>query len=856
MSKRRRKRRHGTPSEREPRAYPAASPTSSDELPAVPASQELRSRRRVADDLPAALDQAERLIAGGRAQEAVELLEPFLETHAYVPDLYAYLAYARAESGDVWGGVDEYERALELSRNPAYWLPVAALYAAVGLRVHALRAFRQVLKRQPDAPAIDQVRATVSEIEEDVAGLARRLGLAVRWVEEGVWHMEEGQRALNRGDFPASIAASQRAIKVSREWPPPLNNLSLALFFDGQPEQAIAAAQRVLSRAPDNVQALSNAIRFLAWTGQEAQAQALWARLKAITPDDPTGRFKMAEAAATLGEDESVYQLLQPLDEAGAAQEELPRFARRIQLFLAVAEANTGRQPQAQRRLRALQHDTPLAGEFLAALRDGRPGPGWAERFPYFHSTELVPRSAMGKFVELVERQNDLSPRRFRDQVARLAARFPQLVLVAEKMIWEEHEPMAGVAILSTVATPAAYAALRRFGLSQAGEDRWRLEALTSLAHAGEIAEDAPVRMWAQGEWKDVLLRQYEISDRPTVQYTPQVAELLNQGLHAYQHDDDQQAEQLFRRALELDSRAKEAYNNLGALYAHRGDHARAREAFQAALEIDPLYTFPRCNLATYLLDEGDVEGAEELLKPLADATHFHPQEMAFYSYTQARIAIQRQEYEVARHALQLALQVWPDYEPAKNLLARLDVMGRMQGGFASWMEERRERERAARARLQARLSTPAPALSLALSLYTKNALVGMAREVLPWGGRGALRKAELLQHIVERLSEPGNLARVVAGLADDERAALRDVLARGGTMDWREFDAAYGNDVDESAYWEWHTPKTLMGRLRQRGLLVETTVEGALLVAVPADLRQALGKTLALDADSTDAHG
>ncbi len=813
MSKRRRKKRRG-----------------------VPRSQQTRPQRRTKTDLHATFERADKLIERGQAQAAVELLEPLLESSPREPDLHYYLGYARAKAGDTWGGIPEYERAQELSRGSDYWLPLAALYMEVELRVHGLRAFRQAIK-QDAIPINDKIRATIAALEESVAETASALNLPVKRVTDGIYHMEKGQLALHNNNFSSCIAINRRAIKLLRDWPPPHNNLSQALFFDGQPEKAIAAARRVLSHDPDNIQALANGIRFLAWTGQEAEAQTLWERLKEIVPQDPNNRLKIVEAAATLGKDESVYRLLKPLDKPRTE----PELTKRLQFYLAVAEANTGR-PRAQRRLRKLQNDIPQAGDFVAALKAGRPGPGCAERFPYFHSIELLPRQEMEKFVELVGRQDDLNARRFRRQVARFAARFPQIVLMAEKMIWEDDQADAGIAMLITVATPAAYAALRRFGLSQAGADETRMQALFNLAQAEEIGEDEAVRVWHEGEWREVQLRQYEISGESEIEYSPQAADLLEQGTRASQQGENEQAERLFQRVLELEPRAKEAYNNLGTIYANREEHAQAREAFQTALELDPLYVFPRCNLASYLLLEDDVAGAEAMLKPLAESTRFHPQEMAFYSFTQARVLAQQEEYEGARQALQMALKVWPDYELAENMLERLDSFARIQNGFAFFREQQFERDQAKRVKLQAKLSTPEPSLSEALPLYTKDSLTRMGRVVLPWGGWSALRKAELVQEIITGLVDP---ELVAADLNEDEQNALRRVLAGGGTMPWEDFDAAYGNDLEESPYWQWHEPETTMGRLRLRGLLVETTVAGELLVAIPVELRQRLRELL-----------
>jgi len=794
--------------------------------------------------LETAFAQADTLINTGRAQEAIVLLEPYLSSHSKVAELHYYIGYAHVKAGDVWGGLAGYERAFDLGDDPGYWLPLSSLYLQVEMNAHALHAFRQVLKHQLDTPEKENIPHIIASLEQDVAAVARQIDISADQVEQGLHYLEDGQQYLNSGDYQGCIAANQKSIKKLKNWPPPHNNLSLALFFDGQPQEALTVTQRVLTDHPDNLQALSNAIRFLAWIGQETEAQNLWQRLSLVEPQGDTEILKKAEAAAIMAQDEAVYTLLKPLEKSGTRSEEMPGTSERIQFFLAIAEANTQRHPSAKRRMKKLKRNSPWIKESLSALQAGRPGPGFASRFPYFHSIEMIPQARLQEFITLSQREDKMSLQKFRSQMGDFATRFPQIVLMAEKFIREEGQPDGGISMLATIGTPAAYAALRRFGLSQVGDDDSRMRALFTLMEAGQIGAGETLRVWNRGEWQEVQLRQIEISDEPDEVYTPKVAELLNRALQLLQKNRETQAEKLFQQVLE--PRAKEAYNNLAVIYSRREEHERARQMYRAAVDIDPTYVFPRVNLALYLLDEDDVEGAESMLAPLADATRFQPQEMAVYNYGQARVSVHKEEYDLARTSLEMALDIWPDYEAAQSLLEHVERASLLKKmNFGPFMEQWRERERVQRTKLQGKLTTSDPTLAEALPLYSKDVLTGMGRVVIRGGGWPALRKAELVKRIIEELTDEDNLSRIVAKLRDDECNALRQVLESGGTMVWSRFDDQFGDDLEESPHWQYHEPGTAMGRLRLRGLLVEAMVEDEALIIIPLDVRPSLMRIL-----------
>ena len=180
---------------------------------------------------------------------------------------------------------------------------------------------------------------------------------------------------------------------------------------------------------------------------------------------------------------------------------------------------------------------------YLDALRAGKPGPGWADRFSYVSARHRVPEREMEAFVNLVGKQEDLREQHFRRQVDRFVARYPQIVRAAEQIIWEAELPEMGIPLLAAIATPAAHAALRRFALSQAGDDDERMRALGALSQSSGLEPDEWVRMWLNGKWQQVRLHEYELFEGSSFDYDVPVVDLLNQGLAAMQKDDDEQAE-------------------------------------------------------------------------------------------------------------------------------------------------------------------------------------------------------------------------------------------------------------------------------------------------------------------------
>ena len=152
--------------------------------------------------------------------------------------------------------------------------------------------------------------------------------------------------------------------------------------------------------------------------------------------------------------------------------------------------------------------------------------------------------------------------------------------------------------------------------------------------------------------------------------------------------------------------------------------------------------------------------------------------------------------------------------------------------------DNRKKRERDDRRPLDDQAS-----LETCLHQHSKDVLQAVARR-LGMAGVSGLRKAELVDAVAAHLRSAQNLEQAVADLPEHSRTTLNYVLEQGGVASWEEFSRQYGNDREESPYWQWVEPQTTMGLLRACGLLYAGTASGEQRVLIPAELRALLRVT------------
>ncbi|RME82382.1 MAG: tetratricopeptide repeat protein [Caldilineae bacterium] len=789
--------------------------------------------RKRPSELDLALEKAERLLLQERYAEAIELLEPFSARGVRDTRLHVDLGMAYFGVKAMLQAERAYRTALDVSNAPSLWIPLLLVYTQLGHICLALDAYENARKSGVDLSPYEGLEEAVQEMEEEVNAWAAELNLSYSKTREGIALMEKAQMALDRGQFERAIELNRRSIRKLGNYAPPYNSLAVALFYHGEPEQAIATCRRVLEFEPENILALGGLTLFETWTGRLSEARETWERLKPLRPTTFVEVLRKAEAAAALEEDEEVYRLLseEPADDAVVFADE----ASYREFYLAVAEANLGRRAEAIRRLRKLRGIVPRTEKYLEALEAGRPGVGWADRYSYFPPAKYMSLEAKEELVQILSSDLDMAERRRRLQ--RLQQRFPQLLLLARSALWEDKLVLPTIDLLSSLGTPEAHALLREFALGKKGDFEDRMEAVQALVDAGELSPYEPVRVWYKDDWRSVVPHRVVVQDQD-LDYSPEVNELLQRAQQVHREENVALARELYEKALKLEPNAKEAYNNLATICRSEGNDREAESLLEKALEIDPNYAMARANLVHLLIDEGRLEEAKEMARRLAALPEMTPLEFGFASVTHARIAILEERYDDAQATLDIAKEIVPLYEPLKTWQEYLDSRRAASEWTSRFRDKWKARADAFRQR-QRKLKSRDPNLAEALGIYTKACLTAIGRHVILGGGWSHLRKGELLELLIENLKNPRVQRRVLERLPDKAREAFEHVQAEGGVMDWDRFAAEYGHDLDESPYWYYHKPKSVMGILRSHGLLVEVKEGDKLLLSIPVELRR-----------------
>ena len=126
--------------------------------------------------------------------------------------------------------------------------------------------------------------------------------------------------------------------------------------------------------------------------------------------------------------------------------------------------------------------------------------------------------------------------------------------------------------------------------------------------------------------------------------------------------------------------------------------------------------------------------------------------------------------------------------------------------------------------------------LRTALQRYDTEQLMGMLK-ALKIPRPKSTRKRAFIDSIASHLTDISFLKEKIEELNHRERAAIAALLSNGGILPRSRFVRMFGDDSSDPVNWLLQQPKSLMGRLKAKGLILEGAINGKCFVLIPRDL-------------------
>lgn len=631
------------------------------------------------------VSKAESMINRGHWQEAQEILESLDKKHPnQVPVLTAL--------SNLYHITRNYPRYLyacsKLSQlqpdNADMQLMLAAAYVANYRPILALRTFQQALERWPNHPKLDDIHQTIAELQPAKTKIIEEVGLSEEDSLELAALHETAQTCIEQGEYEQGRQALEQLLQIRPDSIPDINNLSLICFLESDLEGAIATAQRTLDIDPNNIHALSNLIRYRCLNGQFEQATQLAEQIKAVPSDHPDSWAKKAEALSYLGDDQGVLDAFQAASELDSDD-----INPLLYHLVGVAAMRLGQDKQARQYWQqALKLDPrfELSQENLADSQKliGQRHAPWA-----FNLNSWITPQAFRDLSILVEGEGvgyesfiQESAQRYLQQHPEVAALIPVLL---DRGDVQARKLALSLAIMAN--TPEMQTALQDFALSQRGPDQMRNQAAQVSSQAG-LLPPGTVRMWLEGEWRDIMLLGFELHDDPSYAHSPQVEKLAREAVVAVKQGHYEKSQKLLRQALKLEPDASDLLYNLAGTYERLGHPEEAFEMIQQLHEKDPNYLFARTGLAQIHISNGELEEAEVLLQPLASRKRFHYSEFDAFCSVQIELYLAQKNSDAARSWLDMWAMTNPENPAINYWRSRLDKKQQTQRSVEEFWEQ------------------------------------------------------------------------------------------------------------------------------------------------------------------------
>lgn len=624
----------------------------------------------------------QQLIDERRFEEAEQLLLDVVATNPENRDtLYLRLGLAQARGDDREVFTAATRLVTFYPHEPDLLLMLADAAGRIGFLSVSIKTYRDYITRFPDHDRADSVRRHLEKAVPDHRARLEQIGLdGETGFADGLLH-EQVQVAMNDGRYAESRKLAAELLARRPRFVAAWNNTAECFLLEGNYAAALDACEHAIAVEPENAFARSNRLRCYLYLGRTADAAAEAEAVAALTPvDRPSAWVKLAEGLAFAGRDAAVLGVCgrtKKAKETGAGIDKAM-----LELHAGVAEYRLGREKEAKKHWTAAAKAYPAlsaAGEQLAELNKpvGERAAGWVLRL-----TQIVPRAWIDDLSRRLTRAKNRPEGELAETARQFLAAHPPLLAVLPILL--DRGCPAGrkfALMLAQVAkTPETLSALMEFALSDRGPDASRHEAARAVKEA-KLFPPGPVRMFMEGEWRDIRLTGFEITDEPSHTHSPAVVILAEKGHAALMKNDHRAAKAIYTEALALEPDAPDLHYNLSMAYRVAGENDEADRRVREVAARFPNYFFGVVGAAMMDLRAGDLQPARDAVGRLMEAEQMHTSEFMALAGLGVELALAQEADDGGMHWVQMAEQIAPDHPNTAALRKRAEL-GQLVGSI------------------------------------------------------------------------------------------------------------------------------------------------------------------------------
>lgn len=595
--------------------------------------------------------------------QAIEILQNLETKYPQEPDVYISQINLYYEIGDMLHYQYACERLIEIQPNNAdATLGLAGAYMANVRPMLALQTFRRFIEIWPQHKRTQNVQETIEKLETTTREIITNLGLTGPDAMKIATLHEKAGGLLELNKYLEAREIEHKILEMCPDFVQAINNISQTYWMEGNLEKAIETCQQVLQIKPQNYHALSNISRFLLLNGNIEQAKKEAKNLKNVESKIIDIWTKKAETFSFLGDDDSVLEAYRNAEKVELLEGQIS--PPLLYHLAGCAELRKGNQDQARKLWqKALERDPNFY--LTRANLDDLNHPVSQRHSPWpFPLANWISKPSVDDLVKAVNEG-------FKDQDQESAQKTTQEYLKQhpeiEKLVpilLDRGDPSArefALQLAKMAKTPEMLEALKTFAFSQRGPDEKRHEAAMFLKQRGFLETDK-VKMWLKGEWTEIILVGFEITDEPTATHSPEVLKMLAQANQALKQKLPEKAEKLLKQCLAIEPENPSLLNNLARAWEQQGRKQEAKELIQEIYKKHPDYVFACTAIAGNYIKEGDIETAEKLIAPLLGKPKFHTSEFAALCNVQIEIAMAKKDPQAAKNWLQMWENTYPEH--------------------------------------------------------------------------------------------------------------------------------------------------------------------------------------------------